>query len=119
MSPYQSASASGVSEGPRVENSSKDASTKGHSPNWLDTEIRFLFATWKDHHPISKRQNSAVRESIARELNSLLSEQGLTSIGMAAQCKAKIKNLQDKYKCVKDHNSKGRNAGNLSCIMKS
>ena len=85
MSPYQSASASGVSEGPRVENSSKDASTKGHSPNWLDTEIRFLFATWKDHHPISKRQNSAVWESIARELNSILSEQGLTSIHMAAQ----------------------------------
>ena len=57
MSPYQSASVSGVSEGPRVENSSNDTSTKGRSPNWSDAEIRFLIETWKDHHPISKRQN--------------------------------------------------------------
>ena len=64
MSPYQSASVSGVSEGPRVENSSNDTSTKGRSPNWSDAEIRFLIETWKDHHPISKRQNSAVWESI-------------------------------------------------------
>ena len=109
MSPYQSASVSGVSEGPRVENSSNDTSTKGRSPNWSDAEIRFLIETWKDHHPISKRQNSAVWESIARELNSLLREQGLTSIRTAAQCKSKIKNLEDEYKRVKDHNNKSGN----------
>ena len=109
MSPYQSASVSGVSEGPGVENSINDTSTKGRSPNWLDAEIRFLIETWKDHHPISKRKNSAVWESIARELNSLLREQGLVSIRTAAQCKSKIKNPEDEYKHVKDHNSKSGN----------
>ena len=48
-------------------------------------------------------------ESIARELNSLLREQELTSIRAAAQCKTKIKSLGDKYKRVKDHNSKSGN----------
>lgn len=78
-------------------------------PNWSDAEICFLIESWKDHHPISKRQNSAVWESIARELNSLLREQGLASIHTATQWKSKIKNLEDEYKCVKDHNSKRRN----------
>ena len=109
MSPYQSASVSGVSEDPGVENSSNDTSTKGRSTNWSDAEISFLIETWKDHHPISKRQNSAVWESIARELNTLLREQGLASICTAAQCKSKIKNLEDEYKRVKDHNSKSGN----------
>ena len=48
-------------------------------------------------------------ESIARELNSLLREQGLASIYTATQCKAKMKNLEDEYKRVKDHNGKSRN----------
>ena len=109
MSPHQSASVSGVVEGPGVEDSSKDASTKGRSPNWSDAEIRFLITIWKDHHPVSKRHNAAVWESIARELNSLLKGQGLTSIRTAAQCKAKIKNLEDEYKRVKDHNNKSGN----------
>jgi len=95
MSPHQRASVRGVSEGPGIENSSNDTSTKGRSPNWSGAEIRFLIETWKDHHPISKRQNSAVWESIARELNSLLKEQGLTSTRTAAQCRSKIKNLED------------------------
>ncbi|KAK2553061.1 hypothetical protein P5673_025788 [Acropora cervicornis] len=109
ISPYQSASVIGVGEGRGIENSSKDASTKCRSPNWSDAEVRFLITTWKDRHPIRKRQNSAVWESIAKELNSLLREQGLTSIRTAAQCKAKIKNLEDEYKHVKDHNSKSGN----------
>ena len=109
ISPYQSASVIGVGEGRGIENSSKDASTKCRSPNWSDAEVRFLIITWKDRHPIRKRQNSAVWESIAKELNSLLREQGLTSIRTAAQCKAKIKNLEDEYKRVKDHNSKSGN----------
>lgn len=108
MSPYQSASASVAVED---QDSSKEnnASTKGRSPNWSDAEIRFLIAIWKDHHPINKRHNSLLWESTAKELNSLLREQGLTSIRMAAQCKAKIKNLEDEYKCVKDHNNKSGN----------
>ncbi|XP_044180033.1 uncharacterized protein LOC122961480 [Acropora millepora] len=109
ISPYQSASVIGVGEGRGIENSSKDASTKCRSPNWSDAEVRFLIITWKDRHPIRKRQNSAVWESTAKELNSLLREQGLTSIRTAAQCKAKIKNLEDEYKRVKDHNSKSGN----------
>ena len=79
------------------------------SPNWSDAELRFLITTWKDRHPICKRKNSALWESIAKELNSLLREQGLTSIRTAAQCKAKIKNLKDEYKHVKDHNSQSGN----------
>ena len=71
--------------------------------------MRFLITTWKDHHPISKRQNSAVWEPISRELNSLLREQGLTSIHTAAQCQAEIKNVEDEYKHVNDHNSKSGN----------
>jgi len=109
LSPYQSASASGVGEGPGVEDSSKDTSAKGRFPNWSDAAKRFLIAIWKDHHPINKRHNSAVWESIDREVNSLLRNQGLTSIRTAAQCKAKIKNLEDEYKRVKDHNSKSGN----------
>ena len=78
-------------------------------PNWSDAELHFLITTWKDRHPICKRQNSAVWESIAKEPNSLLREQGRTSIRTAAQCKAKIKNLEDEYKRVKDHNSQSGN----------
>ena len=59
MSPYQSASVIGVGEGPGIENSSKDAVTKGRFPNRPDAEVRFLIAAWKDRHPISKGQNSA------------------------------------------------------------
>lgn len=86
-----------------------NASTKSRSPNWSDAEIHFLIATWKDHHPISKRRNTAVWESIVKQLNSLLREQGITSICTASQCKSKIKNLEDKYKRVKDHNNISRN----------
>ena len=84
-------------------------STKSHSPNWSDAEIRFLIGVWKDHHPISKRHNSSVWKSIARELNKLLREQGIASIRTGDQCKAKIKNLEDEYKGVKDHNNKSGN----------
>ena len=100
--PYQSTSAV-VGE---AQDSSKEnnAGSKGRSPNWWDAEIRSLIAIWKDHHPISKRHNSA-----AKQLNKLLKEQGLTSIRTASQCKAKIKNLEDEYKRVKDHNNKSGN----------
>ena len=108
-SPHQSASVSGVSDGPEVKDFSKDASTRRRSPYWSDAEIHFLIAIWKDHHPVSKRHNAVVWESIARELNSLLKEQGLTLIRTAAQCKAKIKNLEDEYKHVKDYNNKSGN----------
>jgi len=57
---------------------------------------------------ISKRNNSAVWEAVAKELNRILREQGLTTVCTASQCKGKIKNLE-KYKRVKDHNSKSGN----------
>ncbi len=82
---------------------------KSRSPNWTDAEIRFLIAIWKDHHPISKRNNSAAWEAVAKELNQILREQGLTTVRTASQCKAKIKNLEDEYKRVKDHNNKSGN----------
>ena len=84
-------------------------SIPSRSPNWSDSEIRFLIGVWKDHHPISKRHNSSVWQSIARELNKLLREQGIASIRAGNQCKAKIKNLEDEYKRVKDHNNKSGN----------
>ena len=86
-----------------------NAGAKSRSPKRSDAEIRFLIATWKDHHPISKRHNAAVWESIAKQLNSLLREQGITSIRTASQCKSKAKNLEDEYKRVKDHNNKSGN----------
>ena len=82
---------------------------KNRSPNWTDAEIRFLIEIWKEHHPISKRNNSAVWEAVAKELNRILREQGLTIVRTASQCKGKIKNLEDEYKRVKDHNSKSGN----------
>ena len=82
---------------------------KNRSPNWTDAEIRFLIEIWKEHHPISKRNNSAVWEAVAKELNRILREQGLTTVCTASQCKGKIKNLEDEYKRVKDHNSKSGN----------
>ena len=82
---------------------------KNRSPNWTDAEIRFLIEIWKEHHPISKRNNSAVWEAVAKELNRILREQGLTTVRTASQCKGKIKNLEDEYKRVKDHNSKSGN----------
>ena len=51
---------------------------------WSDAEIRFLITTWKDHHPISKRNNATVRESIAKQLTSLLKEQRITFICTAS-----------------------------------
>lgn len=107
ISPCQSTSA--VVGEDQDSSKGNNAGTKGRSPNWSDAEIRFLIATWKDHQPLSKRHNSAVWESIAKQLNKLLKEQGLTSIRTASQCKAKIKNLEDEYKRVKDHNNKSGN----------
>lgn len=96
-----------------LENSSKDISTivnrKSRSPNWSDAEIRFLIGVWKDHHPISKQHHSSIWESIARELNKLLRKQGIASIRTGNQCKAKINNLENEYKRVKDHNNKSGN----------
>ena len=63
----------------------------------------------KYHHPISKRNNSAIWEAVAKELNRILREQGLTTVRTVSQCKSKIKNLEDEYKRVKDHNSKSGN----------
>jgi len=82
---------------------------KNRSPNWMDAEIRFLIEIWKEHHPISKRNNSPVWEAVAKELNWILREQGLTTVRTASQCKGKIKNLEDEYKRVKDYNSKSGN----------
>ena len=81
-----------------------NAGTKSHSTNWSDAEIH-----WKDHHHNSKRHNTAVWESIVKQLNSLLREQGIMTTRTASQCKSKIKNLEGEYKCVKDHNNKNRN----------
>ena len=107
VSQYQSASVAVEVDSSKGNN--VNAATKGRSANWLDAEIQFLIAIWKDHHPISKRHNSAVWESIAKQLNTPLTEQELTSIRTASQCKAKMKNLEDEYKRVKDHNNRSGN----------
>ena len=107
VSQYQSASV--ASEVDSSKGNNVNAGAKGRSANWSDAEIRFLIAIWKDHHPINKRHNSAVWESIAKQLNTLLREQELTSIRTASQCKAKMKNLEDEYKRVKDHNNRSGN----------
>ena len=88
---------------------SGESGGKLRSPNWSDVEVRFLIFVWKDHFPISKRHNSTVWERISKELNLLLREQNLSSVRTAQQCKAKIKNLEDEYKKVKDHNNRSGN----------
>jgi len=91
---------SGISEG---------SGSKVRSPNWTDAEVRLLISVWKDYFPISKRQTSIIWERISKQLNQLLAEQNLSCIHTAQQCKAKIKNLGDDYKRVKDHNNKSGN----------
>lgn len=91
---------SGISEG---------SGSKLRSQNWTDAEVRLLISVWRDHFPISKRQNSTIWERISKQLNQLLPEQNLPCIRTAQQCKAKIKNLEDDYKRVKDHNNKSGN----------
>lgn len=103
MTQYQSSSL--------VEDDSSEvnnASTKSPSPNWSDAEIHFLITTWKDHHPISKRHNAAVWESIVKQLNNLLREQGLCPFARHPNANL-LKNLEDEYKRVKDHNNISRN----------
>lgn len=68
-----------------------------------------LKCVWRDHHPISKWHNSSIWKSIVCELNKLLREQGIGSIHTGNQCKAKIQNLEDKYKHIKDQNNKSGN----------
>ena len=93
-----------------LENSSVDISTmvssKNCSSNWSDAKIGFLKCVGRDHHPISKRHNSSNWKSIVCELNKLLREQGIGSIHTGNQCKAKIQNLEDKYKHNKDQDNK-------------
>jgi len=91
---------SGISEG---------SGSKVRSPNWTDAEVCLLISVWKDYFPISKRQTSIIWERISKQLNQLLAEQNLPCICTAQQCKAKIKNLEDDYKRVKDHNNKSGN----------
>ena len=89
--------------------SASEAMNKSRARNWMDIEIRYLLTVWKDHFPVSKRNNSSAWENIAKELNQLLKDQGLSSFRTGSQCKSKIKNLEDEFKRVKDHNNKSGN----------
>lgn len=88
---------------------SGESGSKVRSPNWTDVEVRLLISVWKEYFPISKRNNSTVWERISKQLNQLLAEQNLRCIRTPQQCKTKIKNLEDDYKRVKDHNNKSGN----------
>ncbi|RMX56020.1 hypothetical protein pdam_00024986 [Pocillopora damicornis] len=80
-----------------------------HASDTFQRYFSLLKYVWRDHHPISKRHNSSIWKSIVCELNKLLREQGIGSIHTGNQCKAKIQNLEDKYKHIKDQNNKSGN----------
>ncbi|XP_022806343.1 uncharacterized protein LOC111343433 [Stylophora pistillata] len=73
-------------------------SIRNRCPNWSDAETRFLLDLWRDSFPISKRRNGAAWESITKKLNGVLKEQGISTFRTGAQCKARMKYLQDEYK---------------------
>lgn len=82
---------------------------RGRAPNWSDAETRFLLELWKEKFPISKRRNGNAWDAIAKQLNRLLKENGLSSFRSGAQCKSRVKYLEDEYKRVKDHNKRSGN----------
>lgn len=59
--------------------------------------------------PHKQAAQFSIWKSTACELNKLLREQGIGSIHTGNQCKAKIQNLEDKYKHIKDQNNKSGN----------
>ena len=99
----------GSSESSSIGDMSQPGSSRNRCPNWSDAETRFLLELWRDSFPISKRRNGAAWDSIAKKLNGVLKEQGISTFRTGAQCKARMKYLQDEYKRVKDHNSRSGN----------
>ncbi|KAK3741556.1 hypothetical protein QZH41_002939 [Actinostola sp. cb2023] len=73
---------------------------------WSDAETRFILEIWRDNFPISKRRNSGAWDSIAKQLNKVLTEQGTNTYRNGAQCKARMKHLVYEYKKDKDHNGR-------------
>ena len=104
-----SPSTSTVSSSESSPKEQQNEQNRNRCPNWSDAETRFLLELWRDSFPITKRRNSAVWDSIANKLNSLLKDQGISRFRTGTQCKARIKYLQDEYKRVKDHNSRSGN----------
>lgn len=82
---------------------------KTRSPNWTDAETRHLLDLWRENYPISKRRNSSVWESIAKNLNQRLKADGQSNFRTGQQCKSRFKALEDEYKRIKDHNSRSGN----------
>ncbi|CAH3167668.1 unnamed protein product, partial [Porites lobata] len=74
-------------------------------------KVQLLISVWKEYFPISKRRNSSVSERISKQLNQMLPgpKQNLRCVRTLQQCKAKIKNLEDEFKRIKDHNNKSGN----------
>ena len=99
----------GSSESSSIDDMSQPGSSRNRCPNWSDAETRFLLELWRDSFPISKRRNGAAWDSIAKKLNGVLKEQGISTFRTGTQCKARMKYLQDEYKRVKDHNSRSGN----------
>ena len=97
------------SESSSIDDMSQPGSSRNRCPNWSDAETRFLLESWTDSFPISKRGNGAAWDSIAKKLNGVLKEQGISTFRTGAQCKARMKYLQDEYKRVKNHNSRSGN----------
>ena len=82
------------------------------SLNWKDAETRYLLDIWAEHQPLSKRRNATAWDNIAKELNKVLAENGIASFRTGAQCKGRVKYLEEEYKKVKDHNSRSGNDNN-------
>ena len=82
------------------------------SPNWKDAETRYLLDIWAEHQPLSKRRNATAWDTIAKELNKVLAENGIATFRTGAQCKCRLKYLEEEYKKVRDHNNRSGNDNN-------
>ena len=99
----------GSSESSSIDDMSQPGSSRNRCPNWSDAETRFLLELWRDSFPISKRRKGVAWDSVAKKLNGVLKEQGISTFRTGVQCKAQMKYLEDEYKRVKDHNSRSGN----------
>ena len=92
------------------ENPQPGATNRNRGSNWTDAETSYLLELWRDNFPISMKRNSTVWDALAKKLKSIFKDsKGIPSYRTGMQCKARIKYLKDKYKRVKDHNSRSGN----------
>ena len=69
---------------------------------WSDTKITALISIWGDAHIQEQLDGTTRNRSIYKRISKKLHENGIEQDWQP--CKAKIKNLKQDYKKIKDHN---------------